>query len=251
MTQRKISYGLGVVFLLCGAAPLTNGMFHMGVAVLLLAGLFCLALPWGWEKSAGWRQHHPKWMRAGKILCALAGVGFFLVQGYMIKTAYFTPPVQGSTAVVLGCQVRGEEPSLMLRRRLDVALSYLQEHPEVNCIVSGGQGRGEDVPESQVMKEYLVEHGIDPARILEEDQSTNTRENLENSFALIQQQGWEENIVIITDNFHQSRAGILARQINSETVVGHLSSCGPLYLLPSYWMRECGGIVLMKLGILS
>lgn len=61
------------------------------------------------------------------------------------------------------------------------------------------------------MQKYLVEKGIDPARIYLEDRSTNTHENLENSLQLIRQEGLCDTVVIATQVFHQYRAATLAR----------------------------------------
>ena len=44
--------------------------------------------------------------------------------------------------------------------------------------MSGGQGPDEDRTEASVMHDYLEQHGIDATRIIIEDQSTSTYENL-------------------------------------------------------------------------
>lgn len=74
--------------------------------------------------------------------------------------------------VILGAQVRGTVPSRALRKRLDTALAYLEENPGTIAVVSGGRGPGEDITEAEIMKEYLLLHGIDEKRILVETDST-------------------------------------------------------------------------------
>ena len=50
--------------------------------------------------------------------------------------------------IVLGAQVRGRKITDSLKRRLDCASEYLKEHPDVHVIVSGGQGKDEEVTEA-------------------------------------------------------------------------------------------------------
>ena len=138
--------------------------------------------------------------------------------------AWCRPPQQTgeATVVVLGCKVNGEEPSLMLRRRLECAMEYLAENPQADCVVSGG---------------------IDAERVYEEDRSTSTETNLLYSLALVKEEDLSQNIILCTDGFHQLRAwmygmrnGVDARAISGRT---------PVLTIPSYAVRELGGILKM------
>lgn len=117
--------------------------------------------------------------------------------------AWCRPPQQTgeATVVVLGCKVNGEEPSLMLRRRLECAMEYLAENPQADCVVSGGMGDNESYTEAHVMKKFLVEHGIDAERVYEEDRSTSTETNLLYSLALVKEEDLSQNIILCTDGF--------------------------------------------------
>ncbi len=138
--------------------------------------------------------------------------------------------------IVLGCQVKKSGPSLMLRNRLDAAYGYLTENPDVICIVSGGKGDDEHISEAQAMYDYLVEKGIDGSRIIKEDKSTSTMENLLFSADILKDNGMPLEAVLVTDSFHQMRAGLMAKNIALD--VKSISSSTPLYLLPVYWVRE-------------
>lgn len=137
--------------------------------------------------------------------------------------------------IVLGCQVRGEDPSTMLQRRLDAALEVLNDHPNALCVVSGGQGSGEDISEAEAMRRYLEEFGISPERIILEDRSISTRENILFSAELLKERGIDR-AVIVTNEFHQYRADIYARR--NGLIVGHHSSNTPPYNLLNYTVRE-------------
>jgi uncharacterized SAM-binding protein YcdF (DUF218 family) len=129
----------------------------------------------------------------------------------------------------------------MLRERLDVAASYLKEHPDALCIVSGGQGADEQYTEAYVMKAYLCEQGIAPERIYEEGRSTDTHQNIDYSLAIIREQGLSEQVAIATQEFHQYRAATLARRAGL-TDVSAVTTPSTWYLLLCYWVRECAAI---------
>ena len=81
--------------------------------------------------------------------------------------------------VVLGAQVNPSgEPSRALRYRLEAARAYLQAHPRARTVVSGGQGPNEPCTEARAMAVWLCRHGVEPRRVLQEDRSTTTAENL-------------------------------------------------------------------------
>ena len=69
--------------------------------------------------------------------------------------------------VILGCQVKPWGPSILLQDRLDEALGYLEDHPDMTVVVSGGQGPDEPSTEAQAMADYLIEHGISEDTILQ------------------------------------------------------------------------------------
>ncbi len=117
--------------------------------------------------------------------------------------------------IILGCQVKPWGPSVLLQDRLDKALSYLEDHPELTVVVSGGQGADEPVSEAQCMYDYLTEHGVDGGRILLEDQSFNTMQNLENSLALLAAEGYDTgaDMVVVSNGFHLTRVRLLWERV--------------------------------------
>lgn len=164
-------------------------------------------------------------------LCAAFCV-FFTVNMFVCAEREIDEP---EAVIVLGCQVRGEEPSLMLQRRLDAALEVLEQHPEAVCVTSGGQGSGEDISEAEAMRRYLIKRGVAPERIIREDRSVSTRENIRFSAELLKERGISR-AVICTNDFHQYRAGIYAKR--SGITAGHHSGKTPRYNLLNYVVRE-------------
>lgn len=161
-------------------------------------------------------------MKKIKILLTsliLAAIALFVWLGYEIKSGQ-QQVANGSHqyAIVLGAKVKpGGVPSLSLKNRLDVAASYLTEHPNVTVIVSGGQGKDEDRTEASVMRDYLLERGIAQARIITEEQSTSTYENLLFSKKLLPPD--TAAITIISNDFHLRRASFLAAELGLQSDV--------------------------------
>ena len=122
----------------------------------------------------------------------------------------------------------------------DAALDYAADNPDTIFIVSGGQGSNEPCTEADAMKTYLETHGLSSDRILTEDQSTNTVENLRFSRKLIPQE--VQKVGIVTSNFHVYRSLRLAKQQGFLDPVG-ISADSGVYFLPNNVLRECFGIV--------
>lgn len=209
-------------------------------AVLLLYGIFFNRvnrfLKELWKKT---------WGKILEILVAVILAGVFslaaVTYGCMLS-AINEKPEPGATAVVLGCKVNGTSPSLTLWYRLEAARTYLSENPEAMCIVSGGQGNEESVTEASVMKEWLVREGISTDRIIEEDESLDTEENLRFSREILRQNPEaEESVCIITNDFHMYRALSIAK--NLDLKAGGVSADTPWWLYPTYVVREMYGIL--------
>ena len=117
--------------------------------------------------------------------------------------------------VILGCQVKPWGPSVLLQDRLDKALSYLEDHPDLTVVVSGGQGPDEHISEAQCMYDYLTAHGVDGEQILLEDQSHNTVQNLRYTVDLLAEAGYDTtaDMVVVSNGFHLTRVRMLWNRV--------------------------------------
>ena len=120
--------------------------------------------------------------------------------------------------VVLGAQVLDGKPGRTFAVRLDAALAYLSENPRCRCIVCGGQGPSESVPEADAGCDYLVERGIGRERILLEANSHNTAQNLRAAAKLVDPE--KDSIGIVTHNSHMARSLAIARKAGMKHVSG-------------------------------
>ena len=154
----------------------------------------------------------------------------------MLSATANTPPA-GTPVVVLGARVySAERMSVSLSNRVDKAYEYLAENPGALCIVTGGQGKDEPCPEAVTEKNALVGMGIQEERIFVEDQSHNTRENLQFAQEIAQEQGMGEEIAVVTQGFHMYRATQLAKAAGF-TPYSLVAETDPL-LFPEYYGRE-------------
>ena len=142
----------------------------------------------------------------------LAGVlAFGALFGAVLYGSYDHIQGDPQIMVILGCQVKPWGPSVLLQDRLDKALDYLEDHPHLTIVVSGGQGPDEHISEAQCMYDYLTEHGVDGEQILMEDQSSNTVENLRYTIELLADEGYDTtaDMVVVSNGFHLTRVRML------------------------------------------
>ena len=204
---------LAAVFFLL---PLGIGILHFGM--VWPAALLLLCAAWLTWPDFFRRLLRPKWLRAlvGCVI-AVCMTAIPVTLGKMAMAAADRPADgQDCTVVVLGCQVFPDgHPSLMLRGRINAAYDYLTAHPDALCVASGGQNGSEPISEAQCIRDTLVSMGIAPERILLEDQSASTEENLAFSAALLREKGLSTDVAIASDNFHQLRAAVWAQRTDT------------------------------------
>lgn len=158
-----------------------------------------------------------------KVLLALIGAGilaFALLLGAVLYGAYDHISGDPQVMIVLGCQVRQDGPSVLLRDRLDEALSYLEDHPDMTVLVSGGQGPDEPTTEAQAMADYLVANGVEEENILLEDDSHNTTQNFQYSRDLLEEEKIDcsGGVLVVSNGFHLTRARMLAQRAGFDNV---------------------------------
>lgn len=161
---------------------------------------------------------------------------FILVEGAIIYHG-FSLPKESDYLIVLGAKMRGEKPSYTLEKRLLAAYDYLEAHPNTVAILSGGQGKDEVLSEAQGMFRYLKALGISEERLILEEVSTDTEENLTNSLKLLEELGSKEaQISVVTSRFHVLRAKMIGKKLGVK-VGGIGAPCFPS-LIPTYYLRE-------------
>lgn len=183
-----------------------------------------------------------KWI--GGILIVVFLLVFIVTECVIVCYGSKEPQAGAEYVLVLGAQVKGKNPSYALQARLDVAYAYAKNNPDTIVIVSGGQGFGEDVTEAYAMSEYLKQKGLEEKRILLEDQSTSTYENIQFSKKLMRSPN--ASVVLVTNDFHAYRGVGVAKKQGLNNVEG-LGAPIKWYTIPNQYVREAFAVVKYKL----
>ena len=161
-----------------------------------------------------------------------------------VKAARHVPPFDRDYLLILGCQIRddGTLPPL-LRSRADRAVEFARQQKEAAgkdlvFVPSGGQGPDEVMAEADAIRNYLLSLGIPEDRILAENTSVNTEENIRNSMRLIREHSREEapKVAFSTTNYHVFRAGMIAQE-QGESLEG-IGSPTKRYFWVNAFVRE-------------
>jgi uncharacterized SAM-binding protein YcdF (DUF218 family) len=170
------------------------------------------------------------------ICTFLVFISFIILETLIISSSFSKETNKPDYIVVLGAGIRGVEPSHALYKRLEKSLDLINTYKDIKVVVSGGQGPGESIPEAEAMKRYLVSNGVSPERIIKEEKSTNTFENLKFTKAIIDPDNKNVSITIVTSNFHILRSKLLASRFGFVSY-GYSSKILP-QLIPTYFVRE-------------
>ena len=161
--------------------------------------------------------------------------------------ARYEPEPDKDFIIILGCGIRKDgTPTPLLRGRIDRALAFAEKQKaqtgrDVTCVTSGGQGPDEVISESASMKRYLLEHGVPEDRIVEEDRSTDTAENMRFSKEKILAIDPQGKVAFSTTNYHVFRSGLYARRVKMRAV--GMGAKTRWYFWPNAAVREFVGLL--------
>lgn len=246
--------GIGVLGILdmLASAVLGSGL-NLGTYIPGVLGivLLCYGL---WRRSARYaaRGKLPRLLeQVGIWMFTFFVLSFLLLSGIIFHASRRTPPNHTDAILVLGAGVKGNKPSAVLTERLKTAIAYVRNHPEDKVILSGGRGPGENIAEAEAMRIYWEKHSDKTAsvQLLLENRSTSTYQNLAFSKSLFFKTTGRQlkTAIIVTSDFHQYRAGLLARR--QQITPYSLSSPTPFYLYPNVMLREY--LAILKTWILG
>ena len=174
-----------------------------------------------------------KWVRILALSCVSVIV---ILEGLVIVNGFGTGPRgECDYLIVLGGSIVGDVPTESTQYRLDKAYEYLTVHQETKAILSGGQCEEEIVSEAEAMSRYLMSKGIDGARLIKEEQSGDTYENMLFSFNLIGEDK-DLTVCVVSNDYHILRAKMLALKLGRH--VDGLGAQTYLPLIPFFHVRE-------------
>lgn len=169
--------------------------------------------------------------------CALMGFVYYM-------ETHLPEMKESDVIIVLGAQVKEDgTPSVALERRLTAALESYEQNRQT-IIVCGARGTNEPRAEGDVMREWLLARGVQESDVVAETGSFNTRENLRNAKAIMDERGLSQALVVTSD-YHVARALMLCRQ-EGVAATGKGSPSKPEYFIKNHF-RE--GLSWIKLAL--
>ena len=222
----------GCVLVIYAAAILFFTRPNVGTFLVLACGL-ALIIDALIYKLATFRKFFKLIFAATLLAFAFFALMIIFISASGKTTAKYTE----DAAIVLGAGIRGDEVTPMLAARLDAAYDYLQKNTKAVVVVSGVRGSWESISEALAMQRYLVDKGMPENRILLEDKSANTYQNLRNSKRILDSYfNRPYSVVCITSRSHLFRATRIGRKLGFNMT--GLSAEIPFYLWPPVYLRE-------------
>ena len=240
-TSEKLTAALAGLLTLLTILLRTLPGVSFSANLCLLGVLICLGL----LTLSRLSRRHRGWkflLRIAQAGLAVLLLGLSAVEIRVVREGRQDDSAQPADAViVLGAGVNGTTPSAALQTRIDAAERYLKANPDIPAVLSGGQGAGEDISEAQAMYDALTARGIAPDRLILEEQSTNTRQNLQNSLVLLPDYH-HKSVAVVTNNFHMARVRLLL-SANGPGRVVQVSAGLPWWLSANYYLRESFAVI--------
>ena len=231
-----------------GARPANLLSLLVGLAVLGVVGLAVVAAHA--DSYAPLSKAADELSLFSTITALLFGYVSFLFVSYVVYAFIYgrmTAHRNADFVVVLGSGLLGggRVPPLLasrLERGREVFAALVARRQLPVLIVSGGKGSDERISEAEAMAAYLVERGFAADRLVREDQSRSTEENMLFSKAIMERALPGYRCIIVTSNFHVFRAAMIARRTGVNGQVTGARTAG--YYWPSAMIREFAAVFL-------
>ncbi len=219
--------------LLAYVAPFFRRSFNFGSVVGTALGAAFIVCGSLWNKMSFSLQK-------GVSFFALVTVVYLVLTAYVIMRSPGNRATNQRVLILLGCRVDGDIPSPALEKRMDAAYFFLLANPDSVAILSGGQGRDENISEALCMKQHLTYRGISADRLIVEDKSVSTYQNIKYSKKILDELG-ETEAAIATSDYHQKRAELICKKFGVTAYA--VSSRTDWLFLPSFVLRESAALI--------
>lgn len=234
MILRILLMVIGITGIILFYLPLgKKGIINYGNAVGMIVSVLVLLFgTFSWLFSMNFKI----------VLCVIVLLILILVIVINMKMVNAKNNIAGNedVVIVLGCSCKSSICEA-LNQRIKAAARYLDKHPDSICIASGGNTTEFYDSEAEYIAIELAKYGVPKSKIIVENKSQNTSENIQNSKRIIDEKGLSKSVAIATSEYHQyraslyaSRCGLKAKAINASTTK---------YMYPTYFTREIIAIV--------
>jgi len=231
-----------IVLIVLGLLALENAVFlfrvsnpTIGFALQLILALCVIAYAIFFNRIHR-KIHIGLWL---SCLIPITFVAFLFIYGNVSNATH-----EEDVVIVLGAGIIGETVTRPLGHRLNAAFAYWQQNPEAYIIVTGGLGNRATITEAEAMARFLYRRGVPREKILLEELSTSTYENLTFAKEILDAHFPDGfNAVLITNDFHIYRAVQTARTVGLD--VTRKGAYTDWYTWPVNYLREMLAVVNM------
>lgn len=117
---------------------------------------------------------------------------------YASTSSLINDDATADAILVLGCGIKDGKPSLMLQDRLDKAIELYENHQASSIILSGDPSDNE----VEIMKDYMIENGIDEDILILDNEGYSTYQSLYN----VKNKYSFDSVIVVTQQYHLYRA---------------------------------------------
>ncbi len=207
-----VSVAAAAVFGFCMIGFLMSALVCLGIAACLI--FFGVLAPY---KTALARR-----LRVAMVLLLIVGFGLFMAAEIpVLSHIRGDEDTDAPYLLVCGAGVNGGVPSRSLVDRMERALTWLEDVPEGVAVLSGSQGPGEHISEARAMFDWLTDRGVDPARLLLDEQADSSYENIKNALDIIAGAGGDPagRLAILSSEYHLCRLSWMAERLGCQPVL--------------------------------
>ena len=223
----------GIIFFIAAVIYLIIFNFYFNYKFVALCCIACVLILCGLFFEDIVKRRWLKYSIVSLCVCLVIMMLFLGIYGNVDNVTYNEDAV-----IVLGAGIKGEYVTELLAYRLLNAIEFSRINPNAVIIVSGGQGPDEDITEALAMERYLVMRGVPPEKIIREEASKSTYENLLYSKEILDNLfNGPYKVTIITNDFHIFRAVGIAGKLGLAATHFHANT--KWYSVPFNYSREC------------
>ena len=185
----------------------------------------------------------------GMAIVALILLPFILVGGAALnvnRVANIHSTAPTDAIVVLGAAQYNGKPSPVFENRLSHAKSLYQKGVASRIITVGGKQPDDRYTEAQAGREWLINNGVDPMRVLSVRSGSDTLSSLTAVGEVANQRGWK-SITIVSDPTHLARSEAMARRIGFKVETNATTDGDGSKVTENYMMRETLGYLAFEI----
>lgn len=232
----KLFVAAGTIVFLIYAAPLVALILNAGNIAGMGAGVLLILIGLFFDKIKLLNKKITCIFLVAVLICT----SLFATTLLLVVNQTKSQALPNQALVVLGCKVDGEKASLQLYKRAMAGVEYMQANPDSKAVLCGGMGNGESISEAECIRRIMLDNGIDESRLLLEDKSTSTEENLQLARIILEDNNIPLDVAISTSDYHCYRAKLIARRlgINATTIPSYADR----FSRPTFYTREVFGV---------